>query len=505
MSANAQVSEPVGPDGRAELGDFRFVKKLGQGGMGEVFLAHQISLDRPAAVKVLAKHLVAKEDFVKRFYREARAMAKVDHPHAVRVYAVDEAEGVHYVAMEYIDGQSMQKWCDKLGALSVGDALHVILRCAEALEQAHRMNLVHRDIKPDNIMVTSRGVVKLSDFGLAKALDDDDMQMTQSGTGLGTPYYMAPEQARNAKHVDGRCDIYALGVTLYHFLTGKLPFTGSSAIEVIKNKEMGRFTSARKLNPSVPEKLDLILDKMMAVKPEQRFKDVTELLQHLRGLGLENPSLSFIEAADKFVVSGAVVKKAAATSTSGVSKVAATTGGASSAVAATDATGKSSTTVMWTVECINNQGRKQVLNWSTQQILQALRMGAIDNRAKARRRPNEPFLPLAQFPEFEKAVQSVLIKQRAEESNRKAKVLLDNYQRQERWWKIKRKLREMFGGVMGLVSFAIYLAILGAVVYGAYWGWMNYGRDYVEKLKGTPSQPSATSTTAPTPPPGQQP
>lgn len=496
MSTNAPVSEPPGPDGRSELGDFRFVRKLGQGGMGEVFLAHQISLDRPAAVKVLAKHLVAKPDFVKRFYREARAMAKVDHPHAVRVFAVDEAEGVHYVAMEFVDGQSMQKWCDKLGALPVGDAIHVILRCAEALEQAHRINMVHRDIKPDNIMVTSRGVVKLSDFGLAKALDDDDMQMTQSGTGLGTPYYMAPEQARNAKHVDGRSDIYALGVTLYHFLTGKLPFTGSSAIEVIKNKELGRFTNARKLNPAVPEKLDLILDKMMAVKPEQRFKDMSEVIQHLRGLGLENPSLSFIDAPDKFVAAGAGAPKKAAAS-SAVSKAAASTaGGTAKAASSTTNTGSTAAaTVMWTVECINAQGRKQVLNWSTQQILQALRMGAIDNRAKAKRRPNDPLLPLAQFPEFEKAVQSLLIKQRAEGSNRQAKVLLDSFQRQERWWKIKRKLRDMFSGALGLLSFGIYLAIVVGILYGAYWGWTNYGREYVDKLRAAPS-PSAPSEAA---------
>ncbi|OYW12386.1 MAG: serine/threonine protein kinase, partial [Planctomycetales bacterium 12-60-4] len=227
---------PIGPQGRSQLGDFRLIKKLGQGGMGEVFLAHQITLDRQAALKVLAKHLADNQDFVKRFYREARAMAKIDHPQAVRVFAVDEDDGVHYVAMEFIDGKSLQGWLDKLGRFSVGDAVHVTLRCAEALQQAHAMNMVHRDIKPDNIMLTSRGQVKVADFGLAKALDDEEMSMTQSGTGLGTPYYMAPEQARNAKHVDGRSDIYALGITLYHFLTAKLPFTGNSAMEVVLAK-----------------------------------------------------------------------------------------------------------------------------------------------------------------------------------------------------------------------------------------------------------------------------
>jgi serine/threonine-protein kinase len=468
MSANAPTQgAPVGPQGRAELGDFRLIRQLGKGGMGEVFLAHQISLDRPAALKVLAKHLAEKPDFVKRFQREARAMAKVDHPHAVRVFAVDEADGVHFVAMELVDGQSLQKWVDQLGKLSVGDALHVTLRCAEALEQAHRMNLVHRDIKPDNIMLTSKGVVKVSDFGLAKALDDEDMQMTQSGTGLGTPYYMAPEQARNAKHVDARCDIYALGVTLYHFLTGKVPFTGSSAIEVIKAKETGQFIAARKLNPQVPEKLDLIIDKMLAVKPDQRFKDIGEVKKHLAALGLENPSLSFIDAADKFVAASAA--KPAAKAGAAGAKPNASSGQAADA--------------QWSVEYLNSQGRRTVVRMTTSQVLGALRAGTIDNKAKARKNPADPFLPIAQFLEFEKTVQGLLIKQRAEQKGSEAKALYKDFQSEERWWKIKKKLKGMFSGVMGLVSLVVYLAVIAAVLYGAYWGWTHYGRGYLEKAR----------------------
>ncbi|GIX05254.1 MAG: hypothetical protein KatS3mg114_1123 [Planctomycetaceae bacterium] len=500
-----QTSDQVtlGPDGRTELGDFKLIRKLGQGGMGEVFLAHQISLDRPAALKVLAKHLLTRPDSVQRFYREARAMAKVDHPHAVRVYAIDQVEGTHYVAMEYVDGQSMQKWIDQLGQLSIGDALHVVLRCAEALEAAHQMNLVHRDIKPDNIMVTRRGMVKLSDFGLAKALDDEDMQMTQSGMGLGTPYYMAPEQARNAKHVDGRCDIYALGVTLYYFLTGKLPFMGNSAIEVIKAKEQGRYPSARKLNPHVPEKLDLIIDKMMAVKPEQRFKDITEVINHLTALGLENASLSFIEVEDKFVSRTGRMVSVSATA---VAKPAppATTAGATSTRTPTSLpqaetkVPSAESTGLWHVEVVNAQGRRQVLHWSTQQILNALKVGAIDNRARASRRQGEPLLPLAQFPEFEKAIQTLLLKKKAEQQGHKAKQLIDSYQSQERWWKIKKKLKTMFGGLMGLINFVAYLAVIAVALYAAWWGWMNYGRTYLQKIQPGQNQ-TAPSTPASSP------
>ena len=181
----------------SQLGDFKLLKKLGQGGMGSVYKAHQISLDRPCALKVLSKELARKPDFVKRFKQEAISMAKIDHPNVVKCFAVDEARGMHFVAMEYIDGRSLQDWLDAMGRLSVPDAIHVGLLCADALKLAHGVNMIHRDIKPDNILISSKGEVKVADFGLAKALDDD-MSMTQSGTGLGTPHYMPPEQARNA-------------------------------------------------------------------------------------------------------------------------------------------------------------------------------------------------------------------------------------------------------------------------------------------------------------------
>lgn len=492
---------PIGPEGRTELGDFRLIKKLGQGGMGEVFLAHQISLDRPAAIKVLAKHLADKPDFVKRFYREARAMAKIDHPQAVRVFAVDEDHGVHFVAMELIDGKSLQDWLNKLGKLSVGDAVHVTLRAAEALDAAHRMNMVHRDIKPDNIMLTKRGQVKVSDFGLAKALDDEELSMTQSGTGLGTPYYMAPEQARNAKHVDGRSDIYALGVTLYHFLTGKLPFTGDSAMQVLLAKEQGRFTSARKLNSEVPEKLDLAIDKMIARDPNQRFKDFGEVLRVLGGLGLESPSLSFIDAPDKVVVN----KTSAAASRPSAPATKPPATASKPAAAASPAT--TAAQAEWTIEYKNKDGRRTVVRWSTQQTLAGLRSGAIDNTAKGRKAPGDPLLPLAQFPEFEKTIQGLLIKQRTEKKGSEAKKLYDSYGKQEFWWKVKKRLKGLFSSAMGLVTLALYLAIIAGVLYGAYWAWMNYGRDKLQdalqKPAGAPTVPAAP--TAPAVPGAPQP
>lgn len=380
------------------IGDFELTRKLGQGGMGEVWLAKQTSLDRIAAVKLLAKHLAEKEDFVKRFYREAKAMAKVDHPQAVRVYAVsegvDSADGVskHFVAMEFVDGKSVQDWLEKQGKLSVADALFITLRCAEALDHAHKLQMIHRDIKPDNIMVTSKGGVKVADFGLAKALDDEEFSMTQSGTGLGTPYYMAPEQARNAKHVDGRSDIYALGATLYHLLTGKLPFTGDSLIELIKAKEAGRFEPSRRTNKEVPEKLDLILDKMMAKDPDNRFKDCGEVIRMLSALGLAGTSLSFIEAKDKITVATGAGSAVAASRPATAPKAAPAKGAATSSAIGSD--------TLWYVQYRTTEGKDNIAKWTTPQVLQALRAGAIDSKAKVKKQPNDAFMPVAQFGEF---------------------------------------------------------------------------------------------------------
>nr|MDQ3329590.1 serine/threonine protein kinase [Planctomycetota bacterium] len=170
----------------SRVGDFQLLRKLGQGGMGTVYLAKQVSLDRLVALKTLSKELSKREDFVARFLREARAMAKLDHPNIVRAYAAETSQGLHFAAIEYVDGQSMQKWLGEQGRLSVGDALLVTLAAADALRHAHEQNMIHRDIKPDNILVTKRGVIKVADFGLAKATDED-VSMTQSGVGLGTP------------------------------------------------------------------------------------------------------------------------------------------------------------------------------------------------------------------------------------------------------------------------------------------------------------------------------
>ncbi|MFO1094879.1 MAG: serine/threonine-protein kinase [Planctomycetaceae bacterium] len=484
--ANAAEKEKEKGEKSNVLGDFRLEKKLGQGGMGTVYLAHQISLDRKCALKVLSKELGAKPNFVERFKREARAGAKIDHPNVVRCFAVGEARGLHYVAMELIDGQSMQNWLNDLGKLSVADALHVTLLCAEALKHAHELNMIHRDIKPDNILITKRGAVKVSDLGLAKAIDDD-MSMTQSGTGLGTPHYMPPEQARNAKYVDHRSDVYALGGTLYHFLTGQTPFKGDTIVELITNKERGSFTHAKKLNPEIPERLDLMIDKMMARDPQHRYQSMAEVIRDLEGLKLAGESLSFINSPDR-----EVVRRGAG---SGGASLASTRPGFAEQTRApvlpppTEERSRKSTAPggdeeadRWFVRHADAHGRTTVSRWSTQQVLAAMKSDRLDATARIARDPKDPFVPFAQFPEF--AAESHKLATRTK-SKSKEKTLAGQYAkiekqyRRQKWWRLLARFRD---GTMGLVGLILYLAIVACIVIGAIWGGIWLYREHLQKM-----------------------
>jgi eukaryotic-like serine/threonine-protein kinase len=278
--------------------NWTIIRKLGQGGMGAVYKAvHSVMAKKVVAMKVLAPNLANNPDFVARFEREAKSAGALDHPNVVA--GVDyghTSTGAPFFAMEFVDGYSAKDLLEKHGKLKVADAVRIVRDVAQALDHAAACKLIHRDIKPDNIMVTKRdGVVKLADLGLAKQMDDEN-SMTQTGSGFGTPYYMPPEQARNAKYVDPRSDIYALGATLYHLLTGKVPFTGDTAMEVLIAKEKGTYSKPSALNGDVPSQVNLLVDKMMAKDPAHRFQSAGELLQQIDNLGLHASRLSFAEA-----------------------------------------------------------------------------------------------------------------------------------------------------------------------------------------------------------------
>ena len=461
------------------LGEFRLKSKLGAGGMGDVYLAEQESLDRKVAIKTLKKKFANDPNFVERFYREAKSMAKLDHPNVVRCYAVGEDRGFHYVAIEYIDGKSMQDWMDELKKLSIGDATHIILACLDALSHAHETKLIHRDIKPDNILVTSKGVVKVADLGLAKAVDEDN-SMTQSGTGLGTPLYMPPEQARNAKHVDHRTDIYALGGTYYNFLTGKFPFSGDTALELIMKKESGKFESVRKLNPEVPEKLDLLIEKMMAKNPDHRFKNCAEIMTLLEDMELESPALSFIDSGEATGVSRVRRK--------GKSKVSSTpppkrSSGheISSSIDAAQSASQSKEVAekrFWFIQHANAAGKTMVSKMTVAQIKQGVKAGVINTSAKVKRTAEGKFISLARCPEFDSVMQVRTIKDKADaramNMEDKIKEISLDYDRRHR----RRFFKNLAEGTWGWITLILYLGVIAGICYLGYlfvpelWRWI---------------------------------
>ena len=280
------------------LGDYRLLEKLGEGAMGIVYRAEQISFDRVVALKLLFPRIARQPNLVERLYREGRVLGQLDHPNIVQAYAIDELNGSHCVAMEFVDGDNLQRWLRKLNRLSVEDAVLIAVKMAGALDYAHAQGIIHRDLKPENVLITKKGEVKIADFGMVK-VTDEEMDLTQTGHALGTPWYMPLEQAKNAKDIDGRSDIYALGCLIYCLLTGNPPFAGRTFAEVLLAKELGTFPTARSVNEHVPEKLDLIILKMAQKQPKHRYATGGEIVRDLESLGLAGKRLSFLTQTPK--------------------------------------------------------------------------------------------------------------------------------------------------------------------------------------------------------------
>ena len=261
-----------------KLGVYEIREPLGRGGMGAVFKAYDPTLDRFVAVKVLPAQMAKDTSFVARFQHEARALAKLRHPHLMHIYAVGEAEGLYYFAMELVEGASLSDVIRKKGALPANTAVHILSQVMSGLYKAHEIGMVHRDIKPGNILIDRDGRTVLMDFGLAK--EAYQQKLTMDGTIVGTPEYMSPEQAQG-EAADARSDIYALGVVLYEMLAGSVPFSGSTAFAVLRQQVEAEPASLREKAPGAPVELEAIVNKALAKQPEDRYQDLIDFAASL--------------------------------------------------------------------------------------------------------------------------------------------------------------------------------------------------------------------------------
>jgi eukaryotic-like serine/threonine-protein kinase len=254
-------------------GRYRIVRKLGTGGMANVYLAEDQELGRSVAIKILDDRHAADEQFVERFRREAKNAAALSHPNIVAIYDRGEAEGTYYIAMEYLDGRTLKELLVRFGMPPVKIAIGYTRQVLSALAFAHKYGLVHRDIKPHNVLVDSAGHVKVTDFGIARS---ESSQMTEAGSIIGTAQYLSPEQARGAP-VDQRSDIYSVGVLLYELLTGSVPFTGDTPVEIAMKHLSAVPEPPSKKRPEVPRGLDLAVVRALAKDPADRYQSAEEM------------------------------------------------------------------------------------------------------------------------------------------------------------------------------------------------------------------------------------
>jgi serine/threonine-protein kinase len=437
-----------------KLGDFLLVKKIGEGGMGVVYEAHQIGLDRVVALKVPAKHLCKDRKFVKRFQREARVMAQLDHPNILRCFTNGESHGFLYLAMELAAAGSLENWIERLGQLSVGDSLRVIIDATAGLQHAHEQNLVHRDVKPGNVLITGKGMVKVSDLGLAKAMSEEDVSLTRSGTGVGTPLYMPPEQMKEAKNVDARSDIYALGGMLYRCLTGRPPFKGENYLELFQAKEKGHYPRPRSFNKDVPPKLELIIGRMLEKDPKYRYQSCAELIQELEGLGMANPVLSFIGAdmTPRDLALPVAKPTAAVKPPSSVS----TTPSLSKTTAEPE---------WWYIRALNFDGVRRL---SRNQIIDLIQKPNFDLKAQASRSRDKGFQPLASFGEFEPVIRSLFKKQHLDMKGTRYKNQMAALIKEEADFQEEQENTRQYRRFVVWVAPLLALALLSGVGYAIY-------------------------------------
>ena len=265
------------------LGQYRLVERIGRGGMATVYKAYQPSLDRYVAVKVLPTYLARDPDFAARFRREARAIARLNHPHILPVHDFGQEGELSYIVMRYVEGGTLKKMLGR--PLALDRVVDILAQVGDALDYAHQQGIIHRDVKPANVLMDQGKWAFLSDFGLAK-MAVASVQLTKTGVGLGTPAYMSPEQAQG-KLVDAQSDIYSLGIMLFEMLTGQVPFDADTPLAVLIKHLTAPLPLPRKVNPDIPEPVERVILKAVAKAPEDRFQRVSDMVEALRRAAME--------------------------------------------------------------------------------------------------------------------------------------------------------------------------------------------------------------------------
>ncbi len=267
-----------------QIPGYKILGKLGAGAMAVVYKARQLSLNRTVAIKVLPKRFSGNPEYVERFFKEGQAAGKLNHNNIVQAVDVGEAGGYHYFVMEYVEGKTLH---DDLAAGKIfkeDDALDIVIQVAHALNHAHSCGLIHRDVKPKNIMINTAGVVKLADMGLARETTDIEAAQSEAGKAYGTPYYISPEQIRGKIDIDGRADIYGLGATFYHMVTGRVPYMADDPSEVMRKHLRDELIPPDHINTSLSAGISEVIEVMLAKHKEDRYSNVEELLTDLEAV-----------------------------------------------------------------------------------------------------------------------------------------------------------------------------------------------------------------------------
>jgi serine/threonine protein kinase/Tfp pilus assembly protein PilF len=265
---------------------YHIIEKLGKGGMGSVYKARDTNIDENVALKILNPEISSDEQTIKRFRNELKLTRKISHRNICRVYDLSECEGIHYISMEYVSGEDLKSLIHRIGQLTVGKSVIIAQQICEGLTEAHRLGVIHRDLKPQNVMIDREGNTKIMDFGIARSVKSKGI--TEEGVIVGTPEYMSPEQVEG-KEVDKRSDIYSLGIIMYEMLTGRIPFEGKTPLSVAVKQKSEKPLDPRRINSQIPEKISRMILKCLQKNPDERYQDVSVLLRELKEIEKQMP------------------------------------------------------------------------------------------------------------------------------------------------------------------------------------------------------------------------